>query len=68
MGRLLGAAFAGAGHTVRTLDTGDWDHAQNLLGDADAAVIAVPIDATAVPYTHPRDPDTGIGAVPRLPV
>ncbi len=47
LGRCYGRAFAASGHTVRVLETGDWDRIAELLDGVDAAIVTVPIRVTA---------------------
>jgi chorismate mutase/prephenate dehydrogenase len=46
MGQCYGLAFAASGHTVRVLETTDWDRAPELAAGAAAAIVTVPIRAT----------------------
>jgi chorismate mutase/prephenate dehydrogenase len=46
LGRCYGRFFAASGHTVRVLETGDWDQVDNLVDGAEAVVVSVPIRAT----------------------
>ncbi len=46
LGRCYGRAFTASGHTVRTLETGDWEQVDQLAADADAVIVTVPIRVT----------------------
>ncbi len=46
MGRLLCGWFEGSGYRAGVLERDDWDRAADLAGEADLAVLAVPIGAT----------------------
>jgi len=46
MGALYAGVFARSGHTVRSLDAGDWDRATELCRGCDTAVVTVPIRDT----------------------
>ncbi len=46
MGRFLADRFTKYGHRVRSLDTADWDRADDLLSGIDLALLAVPIGST----------------------
>jgi len=47
LGRCYGRAFAASGHTVRMLETGDWDRIAELLDSVDVVIVTVPIRVTA---------------------
>jgi len=46
MGQLFSELFENQGYSVDCLDKGDWEHAETMLTDADAAIVVVPIDQT----------------------
>lgn len=59
MGRFFGKRLEEAGHTIKILDSQDWQNAESLLAGADLVLICVPLKSTVkiiqqiAPYLSP---------------
>lgn len=74
MGKFFTEQLAAVGHSIKVLGRQDWDHADQLLGEAELVLVSVPIECTvdvikrAAKYLQPTTALADITSIKTQPV